>query len=56
MVLGLVKLGVPWRDALAMPVGEADAWLETYAEILEGPSKKKTYVVKRDGNRGKTRR
>jgi hypothetical protein len=55
LVLAMMKLGFRLDEVLDMPFSDVDGYLAAYGEIVKGPSKRKTYVVRRDGKRKKPR-
>ena len=48
-LLALLKLGVPWTDALDMPLAEGDSLLLNYQEIIDPKPKKQKVRKKPNG-------
>jgi hypothetical protein len=55
LVLAMLKLGFRPDEVLAMPFSEVEGYLAAYGDIVNGKAKEKTYVVRRDEKRKKSR-
>ncbi len=53
-MLAMLKLGFRYDEVMNMTETEMEGYLDAYEEIIN-PEKTKTYVVKRDAGKGKSR-